>query len=387
MGLTGLAPLALGGVSPSECVEARSDDDVVDAIRDANAKRAAVVLWGGGTRIDIGDTPHRYDVAVDLRGVRGVVDHQPGDLTVTVRAGTTIAELQGVLAAHRQWWPVEVAHPDRATVGGTIASAAGGPSRYRYLHVRDHVVGVRAVLGDGTLTRAGGRVVKNVTGYDLSRLYSGTFGTLCAIVEASLKLTPLPERRLTLLAEERDHAAAVRTGRQLVASRLPLDALTVASGSVARALGAASDSAILIRVAGTTAATRRLEREVAALVPAARETSDTAWQRVADAPADAETSVRVSWPAATAIDLDATDALLYPGLETVHLLGPRDAQDLTSLRAGAEERDGALVLERAPADLRRAIGTWGRARVPLAIAERLRAQLDPNGVLAPGRVP
>lgn len=389
MGLTAveLGALALDGMVPAAHVEARRDEDVVEAIRDANARGAAVVLWGGGTRIGIGDPPRRYDVALDLRGLRGVVDHQPADLTVTVRAGTTLAELHDALAAHAQWWPVEAAHPDRATVGGTVASAAGGPSRYRHLHVRDHVIGVRAVLGDGTLTRAGGRVVKNVTGYDLSRLYSGTFGTLCAIVEVTLKLTPLPERRATLVSDQADRPAAVRLARELVRERLPLEALAVLSGAVAGAVGSTAPHAVLIRIGGNAPAVERLRREVTSRVPAARETEGAAWQAVADAPADAEVSLRGTWPPALSLDVEATDAVLYPGLETLHLLAPLDAPRVADLRAAAERRDGALIVERAPSDLRRAVGTWGTSRTPAAIAARLRAAFDPNGVLAPGRVP
>ncbi|MDE3101154.1 MAG: FAD-binding protein [Chloroflexota bacterium] len=387
MGLNELGAFAVDGRVPAEHVDARREEDVVEAIRDANARRVALVLWGGGTRIGIGDAPARYDVALDLRGLRGVVDHQPGDLTVTVRAGTTLAELSAALAAHRQWWPVEAAHPERATVGGTIASAADGPSRYRYLHVRDHVIGVHAVLGDGTLTRAGGRVVKNVTGYDLSRLYSGTFGTLCAIVEATLKLTPLPERSETLIAESGDRASAVRLARDLVRLRLPLDALAVASGSPARALGSSAAHAVLVRLAGNAAAVERLRRELASRAPVTREVDATVWQVLADAPADADVSLRATWPPALAMDVDAGDAVLYVGLETAHLLAPLDARRIAELRAGAERREGALVVERAPSELRRSVGTWGTPRVPAAVAQRLRDAFDPNGVLAPGRVP
>ncbi|MEK7284391.1 MAG: FAD-binding protein, partial [Chloroflexota bacterium] len=105
-------------------------DEVAEAIRGANEAGEAIVIWGGGTRISIGDPPARYDVALDLSELRGIVDHEPGDLTATVRAGTTLAELAAALAPHGQRWPVEVAHPERATVGGTVASAADGPSRY-----------------------------------------------------------------------------------------------------------------------------------------------------------------------------------------------------------------------------------------------------------------
>jgi len=378
---------AIDGRVPARHVEARSEADVVDAIRAANDRGEAIVLWGGGTRIGIGDPPERYDVALDLRGLRGIVDHQPGDLTVTVRAGTTVAELQAALAEHRQWWPVEVAHPDGATVGGTIASAADGPARYRYFHPRDWVIGVRAVLGDGTLTKAGGRVVKNVTGYDLSRLYSGSFGTLCALVEVSLKLVPLPERRVTVRADLPTPKHAYPTVRQFVRERIPLDAIALLTGPVTEPLGGPTWTALFTRVAGTSAAVDRLTGAVRQALGAQVEVEDDVWRRIADLPADAPTSVRATWPAGRPLDLYATSSVWYPGIEIQHLLDEHEAEDLSALRAAAEASGGALVIERAPVELRLAVGTWGTPRIPLEIARRLRERFDPNGVLAPGRMP
>ncbi|MEK7863351.1 MAG: FAD-binding oxidoreductase, partial [Chloroflexota bacterium] len=159
-----LAAYAVAGRSPMRIERPETTEDVARVIGDAHRAREAVVLWGGGTRIGVGDAPSRYDAAVDLTLVRGIVEHSPADLVCVVRAGTTLAELATVLSASGLRWPVEAAHSERATVGGTIASAAPGPSRLRHQHVRDWVIGCEAVLGDGTRARAGGRVVKNVTG-------------------------------------------------------------------------------------------------------------------------------------------------------------------------------------------------------------------------------
>ncbi|MBI2772922.1 MAG: FAD-binding protein [Chloroflexi bacterium] len=378
---------AIDGVAPRERVSPRDAAEVRDAIRAANAAREALVIWGGGTRIDIGDAPERYDVALDLRGLSGVVAHEPADLTVTVRAGTTLADLAKVLAPHRQWWPVEVAHPERATVGGTIAGAAGGPSRYRYLHPRDWTIGVQAVLGDGTLTRAGGRVVKNVTGYDLTKLYSGSYGTLCALTEVTLKLTPLPSTTLTLRADLPDLAHAYRVGRELLRERLPLDAIAVASGPAAQAL-APTWAALFIRVAGNAASVARLREAAARTVGRLVEDDASVWGRIAALPADARTSARGTWPPARPVEPYAADVVWYPGLETAHLMDEQEGPELlAAVRGVAETQAGALVLERGPAELRRALGTWGTARIPKTIADGLRARFDPNGVLAPGRMP
>lgn len=390
MGVIGASPDAaarvIDGMAPRRVIQAERDGDVVDAIRAANADGEAIVIWGGGTRIGIGDAPMRYDTALDVGGLRGIVAHEPEDLTVTVWAGTTIAELQGALAAHGQWWPVEVAHAERATVGGTIASAAGGPARYRYFHPRDWTIGVRAVLGDGTLTKAGGRVVKNVTGYDLTRLYSGSYGTLCAIVEATLKLTALPERSVTLRADLPDPAFGFRAVRDLVRERPAVDAIGVVTGPAAEALGCPTWTALFVRVAGVAAAVERVRSQIDRRFGAV-EVEPGLWSRIADLPADAETSVRGTWPPGMAIEAYAVSSVWYPGVETLHLLDDHGVDGFRALRHAAEAQSGALVLERVSAETRRALGTWGTPRLPVAIARRLREQLDPRGVLAPGRVP
>jgi len=380
------AAFAIDGMMPARRLRAESERDVVEAIRAANAGREAVVLWGGGTRISIGDPPRRYDTALELSGLRGVVEHEPGDLTITVRAGTTMAELDALLAPHGQWWPVEVAHPHRATVGGTLASAAGGPSRYRYFHVRDWTIGATAVLGDGTLARAGGRVVKNVTGYDLTRMYSGSYGTLCALTELSLKLAPRPRTKLTLRADMLGLETAYAVTRELLRARLPLDAIALVTGLAALAIGP-RDLSLYVRLAGDEATVARLRADVARRLDVV-EGADDVWPRIAALPAEATTSVRGTWPAARPVEAYAVSTVWYPGIETLHILDDQEgAELLRQVREVAESQSGALVLERAPTALRRQLGTWGTPRVPPVIAARLRERFDPNGVLAPGRLP
>ena len=119
-------------MNPRDIVRATSEADVVDAIRGANERREAIVIRGGGTRLGIGDPPSGYDLALDLSALHGIVEYEPDDLVATVRGGTTLAELAAALTPRGQRWPVEPGLPERATVAGTLASAAGGPSRLRY---------------------------------------------------------------------------------------------------------------------------------------------------------------------------------------------------------------------------------------------------------------
>jgi glycolate oxidase FAD binding subunit len=384
----GLEARAIDGMTPRDVIRARNEAEVVEVMRAANEHREAIVICGGGTRLGIGDPPARYDLALDLSAVRGVVEYEPEDLVATVRAGTTLAELSEALAPRGQRWPVEAGLSERATVGGTLASAAGGPSRLRYFHPRDWVIGARVVLGDGTPVRSGGKVVKNVTGYDLSRLWSGTFGTLAAIVELTLKLTAIPERTVSLLADV-DGPAAFAAANELHATGLPLDALAIVTGEAVGALGARGDAALLVRVTGPAAAVRRLGRTIRERVRC-RDVGNDAWDRVAALPLEAKWTARLGWPAGARpeIDFAGYGAVIYPGNSTAYLLRSIDRATFRRLRASLEATGGVAVLERASADYKRDVGgAWGTPRVPLAIARALKERFDPQAVLAPGRMP
>lgn len=379
---------AIDGTSPHTVVRATSEAEVVDAIRSANDRGEAIVVGGGATRLGVGDPPERYDVALDVSALRGIVEYEPGDLVATVRAGTTLAELAEALAPRGQRWPVEPGLSARATIGGTLASAAGGPSRLRYFHPRDWVIGARVVLGDGTPVRSGGKVVKNVTGYDLTRLWSGTFGTLVAIVELTLKLTAIPERSVSLVAEL-DVPTAFDAASALYASGLPLDALAIATGDAVSELGARGDAALLVRLTGPAAAVRRLGREIRQRVRC-RDVANDVWDRIAALPLEAKWTARVAWPAASrpAIQFAGYPAVIYPANSTAYLLRSIDRATFGTVRTSLEAVGGIAVLERATAEYKReAGGAWGAPRVPLGIARALKERFDPKGVLAPGRMP
>ena len=176
--------------------EARPDDvaGIADALRFASRGEFAVVVWGGGTRIGLGNIPTGYDMALDVTGLDRVVDHTPGDLTATVEAGITISALQEALGRHGQFLAVDPPLPDRATLGGTLAIGTSGPLKWQYGSIRDTVIGMKVVQADGTVTKSGGQVVKNVSGFEMARMHIGALGTLGVIAEVSLKLTPRPRR-------------------------------------------------------------------------------------------------------------------------------------------------------------------------------------------------
>ncbi|MGH3845998.1 MAG: FAD-binding oxidoreductase, partial [Pseudonocardiaceae bacterium] len=203
-------------------------DDTVDGVparwvaRPGNTAEASAVLQaatglglrvvarGSGSRLCWGTPPTGLDLIVDTSRMAAVLAHTAGDLVVTTQAGRRMADLQRVLAPHRQQLALDGSDVLGGTIGGTIATAASGPLRYRYGSVRDLLIGITVVLADGTVARAGGTVVKNVAGYDLGKLYTGSLGTLGIITEAVFRLHPLPEacRWITVLAADATRAAA-----------------------------------------------------------------------------------------------------------------------------------------------------------------------------------
>ncbi len=199
MPLTDRARFAIDGAQPQEVVFATSFEQVSDTLRRAAEHKLAVAPVGLGAFLHLGGRPRRYDVALCLDRLNSLVDYQPTDMTVTVEAGMPVSQLQAVLGENGQWLPLDPPSPDRVTVGGLIATNLNGPARLSQGTVRDFLIGLRVVRPDGSVVKGGGRVVKNVAGYDVAKLYCGSFGTLGVIVEATFKIRPRPEAQAVLM--------------------------------------------------------------------------------------------------------------------------------------------------------------------------------------------
>ncbi len=207
-----LAAWEIDGVVPGAVVEPASAEEVATILRVATARDLVVVPCGGFTRQAAGMAPERVDILLRTARMRGVRYYDPGDLTFGAEAGITIAEIDRRLAEREQWLPLDVAQPQSATLGGVLASAAHGPLQHAFGGVREFAIGVSFVTGDGTLAKGGGRVVKNVAGYDLMKLLIGSQGTLGVIVEANFKVFPRPRQTRTFVSEfaEADEALGFR---------------------------------------------------------------------------------------------------------------------------------------------------------------------------------
>ena len=192
----------IDGLSPSLVLEPDDDETCARALALCHQEDMAVVPVGGATRLELGNVPSRLDVYLKTSHLEGVEDHIPGDLTVSVRAGTTLEALQQELARANQFLPLEVPNPSRATIGGILAIGEPGLRRRPGARARDLLLGFEAVLADGARVKAGGRVVKNVAGYELMKLFVGSSGTLAVMTRAFLRLRALPE-------ETRDRRASI----------------------------------------------------------------------------------------------------------------------------------------------------------------------------------
>ncbi len=241
-------------------------EGVSAALAVASELGAAVVPWGGGSRMAIGLPPRRCDMVLSLERLRRVLAYDPADLTLSVQAGVTHGELAQTLAASGQMLPLDVPLPERATLGGTLSTATAGLRRAFYGGPRDVVLGLRVVDARGTVLKTGGRVVKNVTGYDMSKLYIGAFGTLGVIVEANVKLTPLPEDEGTVLGIFAQVGDALAAAEQLDALGVrPSALIVVQAGALPELASFAPDhldyALVAARCPGASSAVARAVRE------------------------------------------------------------------------------------------------------------------------------
>src|SRR6185503_17632550 len=229
------APYVVDGRTPCGVVLPGSPDEVGRGVRAAAAAGVPVLPWGGGTQMSRGTPPRDGALVVGLRRLARIVEHEPGDLTATVEAGITLEALQAALGARDQWLPLDPPTPGAATLGGVLAVNTAGPRRHGYGTARDLVIGLRVVAGDGQLIRGGGKVVKNVAGYDLVKLYIGSLGTLGIIVDATLKLRPRPEAEGACWATFPTLAGAAEAAAMLAASELGPTALVLLDARAAQA--------------------------------------------------------------------------------------------------------------------------------------------------------
>jgi glycolate dehydrogenase FAD-binding subunit len=384
-----VAGYAVDGITPAVVIRPSSQEQVAEALRIAGEVGTAVLPFGGRTQAWLGMPPERYDVALDLRGVAGLIEHEPADLTVTVEAGIRLSSLQAILGEKGQWLPLDPHLPDAATIGGVLATNASGPARIARGTARDLVIGMTVATAQAELVKSGGRVVKNVAGYDLAKLHIGALGTTGVIVQVSFKVAPLPVRDARVLVKG-DLEQLTRLSEAVQDARLALmgAVLATAAGSPGWQLG-------LRFGAGDAAVERSLRdtRTLAGEAGLALEDLDAAGWRSLLPAYDSTVVARASVPPSdlprVAGALAGTGAAVsaLPGAGVAHAMweGAIDPARLYALRQACVIDGGALVIEKAPAETKRAIDVWGEPRGDFPLMQRLKHELDPGRVLSPGR--
>jgi glycolate oxidase FAD binding subunit len=412
------APYAVEGLVPTLVALPATVDEMSHVLRVANAAGAAVTPWGGGTLQAVGQPPDRLDIVLSLERLNRVLIYEPDDLTCSVEAGMTLGQLGRLLGEHNQMLPLDPPLPERATIGGLIAANASGARRHGYGTLRDLLIGIRVVHADGMVSKAGGMVVKNVSGYDMMKLYLGSLGTVAVVVSANFKLLPRPAAQATAIVRFDDLAPALATVDVLLASQLVPTAINVFDAAAAGAVGLdGAGAALAVRCEGPAPAVERTVRDVQAL--AAEQggrnstgldgaTTETFWATVADfarvddlATDEAVLKISVIPTEAPAALAAIESACASAGLRAARVaqagvgivlarVSPADAGQpfgpalATAQRQLVERWKTAVVLGCAPQH-KPGLAVWGAEPSGLGVMRSIKQEYDPNGVLNKGR--
>lgn len=393
--------LEVDGLLPTKIMHPGDADDAGHGLRKCDLTPAAAVVWGGGTQMRLGSTPRRYDVAFSTEGMTRLLEYEPADLTCRVEAGMRLADLQATLAAEGQRLPLDPPHPERATVGGMLAANTSGLSRARYGTVRDWVIGIAVAYPSGKVARAGGKVVKNVAGYDLMKLHIGALGTLGVIAEANLKVQAKPESMATLLGHFEAPAPAIEAGLRLARQYLAPASAIVVDRTALWACGFTADWrwTLALKLEGyrrEVDAAKDVAARVIREIGGRTEGQDIPvgfWEAARDwsAPAEDAVLLRAIVPmkgvAAMMAALPSDGQVMAQpaaGIVETRIAGSNAGATVRRLREAAGE-DGQVIVAAAPASVKETLDVWGPTPPGFPIMRALKAALDPNGILNPGR--
>ena len=258
------------GQIPAALVSPANTEEAIEVLKWASANRMRTAIRGGGTQTNLGNPIAGLDLVISTTRLNQITEHIPADLTIGVQAGANLQMVQEQLEQHDQFLPIDAPLSGLATVGGAVATNASGPLRLQYGPTRDWLIGVKFVLADGTPAKGGGRVVKNVAGFDMMKVFIGSLGTLGLITEMNFKLMPLPKAFTTLLLSMPDEQIASRVALKIIRAGLFPASLTVLDNRAAHALllekTGASQAVLAVEVRNTQLAVERQIRDIYQLV-------------------------------------------------------------------------------------------------------------------------
>lgn len=401
--LASLAPIRAGAAEdavfhhmPQEVAEPRTADETASILKWANAHAVAVAVRGGGSKVEWGNPPRALDVLVSTHALSRILEHAWGDMTATVEAGCTVADFQRALAEHGQRLAVDPLFPGRATIGGILATNDSGPLRTRFGSLRDLVIGITAALPDGTLARSGGKVVKNVAGYDLPKLFTGSLGTLGVVVQATFRLHPLP-------AVARTVSFQFASMKEANAALLALQDSTLVHTSLQIRGGHERPSMLDIRFEGIPASVEtQTDRAISLAKGRSVESEADVWRareelwmltgtacicQFSVLPNQIfEICARLNHLAKEfRLEWRIVAQALGVGLLRIESASHQLTTAVGRLRSDIENAGGSLVLLRCPGELRSHMDAWGAGGSALPLMRRVKHQFDPVGIMNPGR--
>jgi glycolate oxidase FAD binding subunit len=401
------------GIRPRFLVEPTTVAGVSRILALASARGLAVAPTGLGARLGWGAPPRRLDVVLSLAKLDRVLAHEPADLTLSVEGGATLAGLNAILGAHRQFLPLDPAHPELSTIGGLIATGAAGPYRARYGTMRDLLLGLTVVRADGTVVKGGGRVVKNVSGYDIPKLHVGALGTLGVVVEAHLRLHARPAEERSWAFGFRTPEAALEAALEARDTSIVLSRCQILTGGALRALGESEppDAALVVTIGSVPEAVHDQGAHLSDIggrvgsaaieVPEAdgfwRQVAELTWPedparhlslRIGIRPSDSVKALRAvdaALPGGGTLraTIDVATGVLHaaaPPVEAATVVGL-----VTRIREALASLAGTCVVEHAPVESHSTLDVWGEVGPAIEPMRRLKHELDPAGVLNPGR--
>jgi len=393
---------------PSRIVYPNTPKELMSVISCAYSQNWSVLPCGSGSKLGWGAIGKDVDIIVSTEHLNRVIEHAVGDLTVTVEAGVKLADLPEILLKTGQFLPIEPAYPQDATLGGIVATADSGSLRHRYGGVRDLLLGISFVRSDGQIAKAGGRVVKNVAGYDLMKLFTGSYGTLGILTELTFRLYPVQKAARTVLLTGDGEAVASAT-KTLLASALTPTAVDVLSTQLVTQLGLGQGMALMVRFQSVTASVQEQSSRLLEVgqklglegtvyidgdeAPLWQSLPEKIWSSPHQPPITCKIGVLPTAAAATLTQLDTLTSMSGFGL--IHAgsglgllrLDPAKvtSQTLMEMRRYCQSQSGFLTVLQAPISLRKEFDVWGYSGNALDMMRRIKQQFDPKGILSPQR--
>ncbi len=370
--------------------------ELAEALREAAAAGRTISLAGNSTKRQMAGAVEPADVAVTTMSLRGVLQYEPRDLTISVAAGVSWCEFTHLLAENRQMVPLDPPFADGATVGGVISANCSGPRRRLYGTGRDLVIGMEFATLEGKLVKSGGMVVKNVAGLDMAKLMIGSFGTLAAITVVNFKLQPMPEVERSFLLPFDSAAAAIAARNVILKGQLQPSAIDLLNPAAARTLGN-SRWLLALRAGGNAAAVERYEQEFADFTDALafeQERQQTLWRHVENFTPQFLAANQDGAVIRASCTLKDTEAVMesFPG-PAVARAGSgvcygyfERAQAAADWLAGTQPSGCKAVIEFAPEESRRRLDLWPSPGGDFEIMKRVKHLFDPGNLLNRGRL-